>query len=254
MERIRRRSAIGINSTALRNWGVLFFLAGIVGKCLLQDRLGGLSHQDMLAVIEGPLWRLLCVILGLLLQAVETCAIPVVVYLLVEGFQRSGNVKKYGLRLLAAALLSEIPYNLAYGGRFLDVSARNPMFALVLSLVLLYFYGIYPEKTARDRIMKGLLTVAALIWAFMLGIQYGVPMVLLTAVSWGCREKKRARNVVGAAVSVLCGIFSLYMVAAPMGYLAVHFTNDEPADYNRKAYYLAYPAFLAVVGIVGAFL
>lgn len=254
MERIKVRSAIGINATVLRNWGVLFLLTGIVGKCLLQNRLAGLDHQDLLAVLEGPSWMLGCAILGILLQMLETCAIPVFCYLLVEGFQRTSNFKKYILRILAVAIVSEIPYNLAYGGRFLDISARNPMFAMALSLLLLYFYSIYPESTARDRMMKALLTLAALIWAFMLGIRYGEPIVAITAVLWGCRNKPKARSAAGAAVAMVCSVFSLYMMAAPLGFLAVHFTNDEPADYNRRAYYLAYPAFLTVVGIVGIFL
>ena len=254
MERIRRRSAIGINSTALRNWGVLFLLCGIIGKCILQDRIAGMNHQDLLAVLEGPGWILFCAIIGVLLQAVETCAIPVFCFLLVEGFQRTASFKKYILRILAAAILSEIPYNLAYGGRLLDISARNPMFAMPLAMLLLYFYSVYPEKNGKNRIMKALLTVAALIWAFMLGIQYGVPIVAVTAVLWGCRNKKRARGVVGATVAMVCSMFSLYMMAAPMGFLAVHFCNDEPAEYNRKAYYLAYPVFLLVVGVVGLFL
>lgn len=254
MERIRTRSSIGINSTALRNWGVLFLLAGIVGKCILQNHIAGLNRQDLLAVLDGPPLVLGCAVLGLLLQMLETCALPIFCHLLVEGFQRTSSVKKYIFRLLGAAILSEIPYNLAYGGRILDISARNPMFGLVLGLLLMVLYNMYPEKTAKNRIMKGLLTVAALIWAFMLGIQYGVPIIALTAVLWGCREKTKARNVAGAAVAMLCSVYSLFMVAAPMGFLAVQFTNDSPAEYNRKAYYLAYPAFLLVVGIVGAFL
>ena len=254
MERIRPRSTIGINSTALRNWGVLFLLCGIVGKCILQDRVAGLNQQDLLAVLEGPSWILFCAIIGILLQAVETCAIPIFTFLLVQGVQRTSNLKKYILRILGLAILSEIPYNLAYGGRFLDISARNPMFAMALSLLLLYFYGLYPEKTAKNRIMKGLLTVAALIWAFMLGIQHGVSIVAISSVLWGCRDKKKARNVVGATVAMACSVVSLYMAASPMGFLAVHFCNDEPAEYNRRAYYLAYPVFLLVVGIVGLFL
>ena len=146
MERIRTRSAIGINTTALRNWGALFLIVGIIGKCILQDRLAGLNHQDLLAVMEGPTWMLLCAILGILMQLLEACAIPIFAYLLVEGFRRTGNLKKYILRLLAAAILSELPYNLAYGGRLLDISSRNPVFAMVLGLVLLYFYSAYPEK------------------------------------------------------------------------------------------------------------
>lgn len=254
MERIRTRSAIGINSTALRNWGALFLVAGIVGKCILQDRLAGLNQQDILAVLDGPVWMMLCAILGILLQLLEACAIPIFAFLLVKGFQRTSSFKKYILRILAAAILSEIPYNLAYGDRFLDISARNPMFGLVLGLVLLYFYNMYPEKTAKNRIMKTLLTIATLFWAFLLGIQYGVPLVALVAVIWGCRDKKKARDAAGAAVAMVCSIYSLYMVAAPMGFLAVHFCNDEPAEYNRKAYYLSYPLFLLVVGLVGVFI
>lgn len=254
MERIRARSAIGIHTTALRNWGMLFLLAGIVGKCILQNHIAGLNHRDLLEVVQGPTWVLLCAIGGILLQAVETCAIPIFTFLLVEGFQKTGDWKKYAFRLLGAAILSEIPYNLAYGGRLLDISARNPMFALVLALVLLQFYSLYPEKSRKNTLMKALLTLAAVFWAFLLGIQYGVPILVLTAVLWGTRKKPRARNVCGAVTAMGCIIFSVLMVAAPMGFLPVAFYNDEPVEYNRKAYYLAYPVFLAVVGIVGAFL
>lgn len=254
MERIRTRSAIGINTTALRNWGALFLIVGIIGKCILQDRLAGLNHQDLLAVMEGPTWMLLCAILGILMQLLEACAIPIFAYLLVEGFRRTGDLKKYILRLLAAAILSELPYNLAYGGRLLDISSRNPVFAMVLGLVLLHFYSAYPEKNTKSRVMKVLLTVATLIWAFMLGIQYGVPIIAIVAVLWGCREKKRVRAAAGAGVAILCSFYSLYMIAAPMGFLAVHLCNEEPAEYNRRAYYLSYPIFLTVAGVLGLFL
>ena len=253
MQRIRARSAIGIHATALRNWGVLFILAGIVGKCVLQNQIAGLDHRDLLAVVEGPMWVLLCAIGGILLQMLESCALPIFAFLLVEGFQRTGNWQKYILRIFGTALIAEIPYNLAYGGRLLDISCRNPMFALVLGLVLLKFYSLYPEKDTKSKVMKALLTLAAFLWAFLLGIQYGVPMLVLVAVSWGCREKPRARNVCGAVAALVCSVFSLYMLAAPLGFLLLAFYNDEPVEYNRKAYYLAYPLFLAVVGIIGAF-
>lgn len=250
MQRIRARSAIGIHTTALRNWGMLFLVAGIVGKCILQDHIAGLNHRDLAAVIEGPMWVLLCAIGGILLQLLEGCAVPIFAFLLVEGFRKTGDWKKYAYRLLGTAIVSEIPYNLAYGGRLLDISCRNPLFALVLGLVLLKFYTMYPE----NRMMKVLLTAAAYVWAFLLGIQYGVPIVVLVSVLWGCREKPRARNVCGALAAMGCSVVTLYMLAAPLGFLPIAFYNDEPVDYNRRVYYLAYPALLAAVGIVGAFL
>jgi len=253
MQRIRARSAIGIHSTALRNWGVLFLLCGIVGKCVMQNQIAGLDHQDMFAVIEGPTWVLLCAIGGILLQALETCAVPIFAFLLVEGFQKTGDWVKYLYRLLGTAIVSEIPYNLAYGGRLLVMESRNPMFALVLGLILLQFYSMYPEKGGKNTLMKGLLTLAAAFWCLVLKITYGVPVIVITAVLWGCREKGKARNVCAAVAAMGCIVFSLMMIAAPMGVLPLAFYNDEPVEYNRKAYYLAYPLLLAVAGILGAF-
>ena len=48
------------------------------------------------------------------------------------------------------ALVSEIPYNLAMGGNFFVTASRNPVFGLVLGLILLWFYRYYGEKSAKN--------------------------------------------------------------------------------------------------------
>lgn len=57
---------------------------------------------------------------------------PVMVFLLVEGYRHTSNVRRYGLRLLAFALVSQVPYwlFLAHDG--------NVLFTLLLCLVALY--------------------------------------------------------------------------------------------------------------------
>ena len=44
------------------------------------------------------------------------------------------------------------------------------------------------------------------------------------------------------------------MMAAPMGFLAIHFYNGEKGEENRLVNYLAYPVILLAVGLAGAFL
>ncbi len=60
---------------------------------------------------------------------------PIMAFLLVEGYNHTSNVKRYGQRLLIFALISQIPY-----GLFLS-SQANVLFTLFVCLMLLYAYG-----------------------------------------------------------------------------------------------------------------
>lgn len=50
------------------------------------------------------------------LTAIGRMAFPIFAFLSAEGFRRTKNFKKYALRLLVAAIISEVPFDLMYGG------------------------------------------------------------------------------------------------------------------------------------------
>lgn len=253
MQLIPGRKRNGIHSGALRTWGMLFVAAGVISRSVLQMRMlgmGAISGPQLLEIM-GTDSAMNIATAALVLQVLEVCAVPIFACLLVEGFQHTSNLKNYILRVLGLALLSELPYNLATTGKLFDLSTRNPVFGVALALIVLAFYKYYEGGNAKNVAIKAVVTLAAVLWTGMLGIEYGLPVVLISAVLWAFRSNTLLANVAGATVSIVCSLSSLFMMAAPMGFLAVHSYNGEKGESNRRVDYLAYPVLLLGAYLVG---
>ena len=71
-------------------------------------------------------------------------AFPIFAFMAVDGYFHTGNFKKYALRMLIFAVLSEIPFDLMYGGTWFYPVHQNVIWTLLLGLV-----GIYLMEKAR---------------------------------------------------------------------------------------------------------
>lgn len=256
MERIQPRKRTGISAHGLRLWGLLFVLIGIVGRTIVQNRLLGMHNmntQELLSLLESSENMMTFATYGLVMQALETCAVPIFAFLLVEGIQHTANFPKYLLRVVGTAVLSELPFNLAVSGKLLDFSSRNPVFGLLIAMFVINLYGRYPGKSFKAVAMKALITLCGLLWCSMLSVEYGARVVLISVTLWAFRAKPSVRNMAGACVTLLCSLSSMFFMAAPMGFLAIFIYNGEPDDLNPKVKYLIYPAALLAVFLVGVF-
>lgn len=258
MERLENRRPRGINARNLRAWGLFFAAAGIIGRGTIQGHMlgvGALNGQELLSAIGATEQAMQLATISLILQALETCALPIFALLLVEGIQHTSDKKAYFLRVLGLALTCEIPYNLAVGVKILDFSTRNPVFSLVVAMAMILLYGMYDAPGIKNKLIKLFVTVAALVWCNMLTIEYGGPMVVIAAVLWAFRGKPLYRNFAGAAAAICCTAFNPFFLAAPMGFMAVHFYNGEHAERNGSNYnYLYYPIILIAAFSLGILL
>ena len=252
MERLGNNRPAGLHAGNLRAWGMLFVVAGIVGRSILQNQMlgiGVLGAEELVQLMQASQEAFIIATIALVLQAMETVAIPIFVFLLVEGFLHTSNWQKYLLRVAAMAILTEIPYDIAMHGKVLEFSAQNPAMGLVLCMILLYMF----KRFAGKKLICVVMALAGLLWGVMLKIDHSVPMVLMLCVVYLFRNKRMYMGFSGMAVAAICTAVSPFYLAGAMGFLAIHFYNGEPGERNRLVNYLFYPVVLLVVGLVAMF-
>lgn len=86
-------------------------------------------------------------------------AFPIFAFMAVEGYFHTHDLKKYTLRLLLFALLSEVPFDLMYGGTWFYPVHQNVIWTLLLGIL-----GIHLMETVRKKQKTALyLLVSALV-------------------------------------------------------------------------------------------
>lgn len=252
MERLGNSRPSGLHSGSLRTWGMLFAIAGIISRCLLQNTLLGVgtrSMQELVEMMQADQTAMIITTVSLVLQAMETVAVPIFVFLLFEGFQHTSDWQKYLARLAGLAVITEIPYDLAMNGKVLEFSSQNPVLGLVLCFALLLLFRHFAGK----KLICVVMALAGIVWALMLKVDHGIPMMLMICVMHLFRNKKMYMGFSGMAAAALCTGISPFYLVAPMGFLAIHFYNGEKGEGNKLVNYLFYPVSLLAIALVAKF-
>ena len=119
-------------------------------------------------------------------------AFPIFAFMTVEGYFHTRDFKKYMLRMLVFALISEIPFNLMYSGLIFYPYHQNVIWTFMLSLLLIHWI-----ETVKKKGNKGL-TIGVSLLACVLGfaggflamLDYYGTGVLTVLVFYFFRERK----------------------------------------------------------------
>lgn len=72
------------------------------------------------------------------LTCIGRIAYPIFAFMIAEGYRRTHDLKRYMLRMLLWACLSEIPFNLMYGGSIVYPYHQNVLWTFLISLMLIF--------------------------------------------------------------------------------------------------------------------
>lgn len=259
-ERLVPQRPTGNTAQTLRIWALVFLAIGIIGRSILELRLlemDSLSGEALLRYMESSDTAMIYATVAIVMQMLATCAVPLFAFLLVEGAQHTSSFRNYFLRMAGLALVTEIPYDLAmYDKGAFNWSEQNPVFGLLVCMVMIYLFKYYSGKSVKNVLIKVIVVIFATLWVQMLRVSEGVPMVLIVTALWFCRKKRSYQVFVGAIVTCLCiilGVENMRYLAAPIVFLMIHRYNGEPGESNKVFTYGAYPVLLMAAWLIGKF-
>lgn len=173
------------------------------------------------------------------LRRIGRLAFPIFCFLIAEGFQHTRSKKKYGLRLLIFAFLSEIPFDLMRSGRIFDLSGQNIFFTLFLGLLFIYAYETIDEEW--KRFLSLALTAVA---AVMLRVDYGIAGAILVFTMHLFRNQPTVQALI--AYPLLSRNICAFAALIPINlYNGKRGFITSPA--LKLAFYIFYPAHILIL-------
>ena len=193
------------------------------------------------------------------LRCVGRIAFPIFAFQIAEGCIRTHDRRRYALRLLLFAVLTEVPFDLAFSGRPLDPSYQNVLWTL-LAGALVCWAADWAQRTPDA--LHLLAATAAFAGAFWLlevcHTDYGGWGVLLVTLFYLTREVRNrwAIQLVGLALFCwFCSAWRLEMLAM-LSLIPLCLYNGERGFSNKAlqyGFYAFYPVHILILSVLARY-
>lgn len=218
-------------------------------------------------------------------RGIGRIAFPIFVFLIVEGFHHTRNIKRYLLRLGVFALISELPFDIAfyhlhYGTSIVKdfnmvresvafsgllesksllifikrlMYSQNVFFTLFLGLLLITLIHKLELKYRKDSIIgnvfQALLAIAFCILAIFLKTDYSYAGIMLIAAFYLFRENNLLKTLALLFVTgyiMTKGVITI-AIFATLAMLFIARYNGKKGKDMKYLFYIFYPAHLLIL-------
>lgn len=201
----------------------------------------GIAYRQDEAVIATLL------LVDLILRMIGRLGFPIFCFLLIEGFMHTKNVWNYALRLGVFALISEVPFDLAFSGSFFYMDYQNVFFTLFIGLTAMIAYDRIQRRENWPDWLKKILGVIAILLgmgaAALLKTDYAAIGVLCVMIMFLFR-KNRLHQVIAGCIA-FC-----WEITAPLAFVPIAMYNGKRGLNMKYVFYAFYPVHLLLLYII----
>lgn len=181
------------------------------------------------------------------MRVIGRVAFPVYAYCLAEGFRYTSDYRRYLGRLALFAILSEIPFDLAFYGVPFSFAHQNVFFTLTLGLILLWVLEHFREQLL---LCAGAFVVLCFL-AQALHMDYGAGGLLMVFAFYLARQG--TSPWIGWGIFVFINLFGYaggVQWAAIIALLPIGLYSGKAGKKKQRFFYWIYPLHLLLLWII----
>ncbi len=191
------------------------------------------------------------------LRMIGRLAMPIFCFCIAEGFAHTRDKKKYLFRMGVFALVSEIPFDLAFDGK-LGFAHQNIMLTFFLSILALMLFdrirggeGAKAGQFPVGKTVLGVLAVAAVaVVSLLLRADYTVFAVMAVFLFYALRRKHPLiRSGAGVAFLALTRTIGYYC-ATGFSFIPLALYNGKKGKGLKWLFYVFYPGHLLLLAAI----
>jgi hypothetical protein len=194
-------------------------------------------------------------------RAIGRLSFPIFAFLITQGYVHTRDRNKYALRLLVFAVISELPYDLAFCNSIYSFKKQNIFFTLLIGLLVIRLMDYITSELKMPKwvvenemvvlVQSGLQMMAILaicFFAHKAHLCYTYPGILLIVLFYSFRERTDGIVWPNVMFSFMYGKVQLFGMAA---IIPLSLYNGKPGNRKYKwLFYIFYPAHLIVLWII----
>ena len=177
------------------------------------------------------------------LRFIGRIAFPIFCFLLVEGFLHTSDKKKYALRLFLFALLSEIPFDIAFNGSILEFGYQNVMFTLLFGFLAMWVMERFQNKPY----IIAVTVIVSLGVGYLFQADYDYRGIILILILYLFRYQKILQTVFGC-------IALYWEPPAMLAFIPISLYNGKRGISLKYVFYFFYPVHLLVLCAIRYFI
>lgn len=199
------------------------------------------------------------------MRGIGRMAFPIYCYLIVQGFTYTKSRLKYSLRLLAFAVISELPFDIALWKSVCDLKHNNVFWTLLLGLLTIWALDFFKARMVfldksksafrwfavtlfRCVIMTSIVLAGMFVAEYVLCTDYGASGVATIVVMYLLKNYR----LTGFAAAIII----LGLLTTPLEWLALlmllplKFYNGTRGKQVKYFFYAFYPAHLLILSLI----
>ncbi len=232
----------GLSGSTLKWIAIITMLIDHIGAVVLTRILLYYPYAPELSVLDDSYATLYYIMVTS--RTIGRLAFPIFCFLLVEGFHRTRSKRKYVFRMGLFAVLTEVPFDLAFAGKIVHWGYQNVMLTLLVGLLVMWGCEQAERywKENKPLLVVGccICTGLGLLAAELMQTDYGAKGIICIMALYFFRQNRLWQCIAGAVSLV-------WEAEAMFSFLFLYIYNGQRGKQMKYFFYLFYPLHLLLL-------